>query len=129
MYKNNIIIFISFVFIFLVSSLYFSSKIQTKQDELIKKQEQLTKYKKLQNKYSKKSLSNEQKKLMDILELFDVKFSTKKDFKNKTKLSMELKKTDLDKVISYILESNLIIKTMKIKKIDNYTAKMDVSFE
>ena len=42
---------------------------------------------------------------------------------------MELKKTDLDKVISYILESNLIIKTMKIKKIDNYTAKMDVSFE
>ena len=128
-YKNHIIIFATFIVLLLSSSLYFNSTIKDTLNNYNSKQQQLSNFDNLNKKYSQNSLSKQKQKLFEILDLFDIKYTQVKGSKNTQKISMTLKQRELNKIINYITNSNIIVSEMKIKKLDQYQVNMDISLE
>ncbi len=123
-YKNNIIGFLVLSVLWVSLSIYFSSEIQKDELNFIKQKELVSKYNNFKKRYSKQTLEKEKKKILEFLDVFDVKY----EYKKGNMIDMELKKSNANKVISYILNSNLLFKDMQIKKIDDYTLSFYVKF-
>ena len=127
MYRYNFIALFALAIIWFGSTFYFSSKIKIKEQEYIAKKELISKYDTLKNKYSKQTLEKNKKKIIEFLEIFDISYKIKKSNRvKKDILTLELKKNNVNKIISYILNSNVDIYSMKIKKIDKYKISFEV---
>lgn len=127
--RNNIIIFLALVITWGGLSSYFSSTIDEKEKAYIKQKDLITKYNTLKNKYSKSSIEKDKKKIFDFLNLFNISYSkTKSKRENRDVVSIELNKSNANKIISYILNSNLLFENIEIKKIDQYKLLFKVTF-
>lgn len=127
--RNNIIIFLALVITWGGLSSYFSSTIDEKEKAYIKQKDLITKYNTLKNKYSKSSIKKDKKKIFDFLNLFNISYSkTKSKRENRDVVSIELNKSNANKIISYILNSNLLFENIEIKKIDQYKLLFKVTF-
>ncbi len=127
MYRYNQIGFFVLIVVWFSSTFYFSSKIKIKEQEYIAKKELISKYDTLKNRYSKQTLEKNKKKIIEFLEIFDISYNIKKSNRvKKDILTFELKKKNVNKIISYILNSNVDIYSMKIKKIDKYKISFEV---
>ena len=129
MYKNNIIIFCVLCLFVGTINWYFPNIIQKEEKHFIKQKELITKYTNLKQKYSKEVLKKEQNRIKEFLTAFGIKYTIKQNKRlNKDILSMDLKKSNANKVVSYILNSNILFKDMQIKKIDNYNLSFSISY-
>ena len=127
MYRYNQIGFFVLIVVWFSSTFYFSSKIKIKEQSYIAKKELISKYDTLKNRYSKQTLEKNKKKIIEFLEIFDISYNIKKSNRvKKDILTFELKKKNVNKIISYILNSNVDIYSMKIKKIDKYKISFEV---
>jgi len=73
MYKNNIIAFFVLIVVWGISSEYFSVQIDQKNKEYAQTKKLMLQYNGLKNKYSNNMVSNKKKKIIDFLNLFDIK--------------------------------------------------------
>ncbi len=129
MYRYNIIGFFALCVVWIGSSFYFSTQIEQKENEYMTKKELVIKYTNLKDKYSKKSIKENKKKIIEFLDIFNIKYKIKKSKReNRDILSMELKKSNLNKVATYIINSNIEIYKMKIEKIDKYKVSFEVVY-
>ena len=89
----------------------------------------MKKYEELKHQYSKKSLKVEKEKILSFLGVFNIQYSLKQSKnKKKTILTMDLTKLNMNKVISYILNSKILFEEIKIKKKDDFTVDFKVVF-
>ena len=129
MYKNNIIVFCILCLFVGTINWYFPNMIQKEEQQFIKQKELITTYTNLKQQYSKEALKKEQNRIKEFLTAFGIKYTIKQNKRlNKDILSMDLKKSNANKVVSYILNSNILFKDMQIKKIDNYNLSFSVSY-
>ncbi len=106
-------------------SYYFDAQIVSKSDELNGKRELATTLSKLESKWSKKTQKIEIEKLKKLLNVFDIEF-TQKDVRKRKVFTMQLNKTNLDKVLAMIVNRNIDIKKLKIERVDKHIVNLEV---
>ncbi len=127
--RNNIITFVVLIISWVGISLYFNSAISSSEESYLKERILVKKYSELKHKYSKESLKQEKEKILSFLGVFDVQYILKKSQnKKKTILSMDLSKSNMNKIISYVLNTNISFEEIKIKKKDEFTIGFKVVF-
>ena len=124
MYKKNIIIFIVLSILWIGLSSYFSSTIAKKEKLFLEEKKLIMTFNDLESSYSKSALEKNKKKILGFLDAFDIKYTSS----NTNTLNMKLKKTNANKIISYILNSKILFKDLKIEKIDDYTLLFSIKF-
>ena len=129
MYRYGIIGFVSLCIVWIGFSFYYSSEITQKENKYLEKKELISKYNNLKDKYSKQKIRDNKKKIIEFLQTFDIKYKIKKSKRdNRDIVTLKLKKQNADKVITYILNSNVEIYKMKIEKIDKYNLSFEVVY-
>ncbi len=129
MYKNNLIIFSILLLVGVVTQWYFPSEIAKYETQYIEQKKLSLKYFDLKEKYSKKSIKKEKRRIIEFLDAFGIKYTTKPTKRTKkTNLTMILKKTNANKIVSYVLNSKLIFEAITIQKIDDYTLSFSVKY-
>jgi len=104
---------------------YFDSAIDAKSEELSKKREVVDKLSMLESKWSKAKQKKELKRVLDFLSAFDVEYKVK-ELKKAKELTMKLKRRSADKIVSFILNRNLNIKSFQLEKVDKYHIQFKV---
>jgi hypothetical protein len=104
---------------------YFNKKIKTQSTELEQKREMISTLGKLNNRWSNKSQQEELKRIYELLNAFDIAYTVTQK-RNINVLTMELETSVANKVVALLLNRNIEIKKLEIKKIDNYNIKLEV---
>lgn len=104
---------------------YFDGKIKSSKEEFEQKREMLGELESLGAKWSKKSQKEEYEKLLSLLGAFGVVYETK-EVRNKRVISMELQKTNADKVVSLLVNRNIEIVKLTMKRVDEYSITLEV---
>jgi len=127
MYRNNIIGFFVLIIVWIGLSFYFSASADTLEKQYKKKQELSSSYDRLKQKYSKEVIKTKKKKMIELLGVFGIEYKIKKSKKGSTDIiSMVLNRSNANKIVSYIINTNLEIANMKMKKIDLYKISLEV---
>jgi len=127
MYRNNIIGFFVLIIVWIGLSFYFSASADALEKQYKKKQELSSSYDRLKQKYSKEVIKTKKKKMIELLGVFGIEYKIKKSKKGSTDIiSMVLNRSNANKIVSYIINTNLEIANMKMKKIDLYKISLEV---
>jgi len=121
--KKIYIVFFTLLAIQITSWLYFNETIKQANEKLNDKNEIITQLYELDKTWSKKNQKLELKRIYDFLNAFDIKYEVKEK-KNKKTITLQLKKPNSNKVISFILNKNIRIKQFKLDKLDNYNLRL-----
>ena len=113
--KNILIAFLLTGLLFVIEHLYFENAIVKEQNVVEKKRALIEKLTQLESQWSKQRQHEEFQRLEDFLKGFDVHYKTSEK-KRSIELSMQLKKTQAEKVIPFLLNRNLNLKAFSIQK-------------
>ena len=121
--KKIYIVFFTLLAIQIASWLYFNGTIKQANEKLNDKNEIITQLNNLDRKWSKKNQKMELKRIYDFLNAFNITYELKEK-KNKKTITLQVKKSNSSKVISFILNRNIKIKQFKLDKLDNYNLRL-----
>ncbi|RLA84572.1 MAG: hypothetical protein DRG78_01050 [Epsilonproteobacteria bacterium] len=128
-YRYNVIGFLVLCTIWFGLTLYFPSAIEQNEKEYLEKKELVSKYNTLKEKYSKDKLKQNKAKILEFLEIFDIPYKVKKSKRLKKDIvSVELEYANANKIISYVLNANIQVHSMKIEKVSEYKILFEVVF-
>lgn len=104
---------------------YFDSKIESSKGEFVQKREMVSELESLGAKWSKKSQKEEYEKFLSLLGAFGVEYSAK-EVRDKRVVTMELQKSNADKVVSLLVNRNIEIVKLTIKRVDEFSVMLEV---
>lgn len=104
---------------------YFDTKIESSREEFVQKREMMSELNALGAKWSKKSQKEEYDKLLSLLGAFGVKYEAK-EVRDKRVITMELQKSNADKVVSLLVNRKLEIVKLTMKRVDEYSMTLEV---
>ena len=121
--KRIYIVFLALIAVQIASWVYFNSAIKQANENFDEKNKIVTQLVNFDRQWSKKNQKLELKRIYDFLNAFDIKYEVKEK-KNKKTITLQLKKLNSNRVISFILNRNIKIKQFKLDKLDNYNLRL-----